>query len=95
MKATKFYKNQFRSEFTYADAAKYVDARTVRSVNLLTPEDRAQENWQRLRYEDAKRRAEAMERRDRQLSIQDAIVSFVIVASMFAASIIVLTHYSH
>lgn len=94
--STKFYKNQFKGgDFTYADAVKYVDSRTVRSVNLITPSEKAEQNWQQLKYEDAKRRAEQMYRHDVGLRVQDAIVSFVIVFITFAAMALVIANYSH
>lgn len=96
MKSTKFYLNQFRGNaFTYADAVKYIGDRTVRSVNLSTPKDQAEQNWQQLRYEDCKRRAEAMERREAKLRVQDAIACFVVVLATFIAMAYVIAHYSH
>lgn len=69
---TNFHKNQFRSDFTYADAVRYIDERTVRSENLVTPRDRAEQNYRHLKYQDALRRQEEMERHNRSLSQQDA-----------------------
>lgn len=95
MKPLNFYKNQFRSQFTYADAVKYVGYRTVRSVNLITPEEQAQRNYERLRYEQAKRDAEAMERKAARLTVMEVLKSFAILAAMLGSSILVITHYSH
>lgn len=94
--STKFYKNQFRgNDFTYADAIRMVDQNTVRSVNLITPEEKAEQNWQQLKYEDAKRKAEEMYKHELGLRVQDAVVSFIIVAVTFAAMAWVIEHYSH
>lgn len=94
-RSTKFYKNTFRSEFTYADAIRMVDSNTVQSVNLSTPQDQAQANYNRLKYEDAVRRAEEMDRHQAKLRVQDAVASFIIVAITFAAMAWVISHYSH
>ena len=92
MKTTNLFKN---GDFTYADAIRMVDQNTVRSVNLITPAEKAEQNWQQLKYEDAKRKAEAMYKHEAKLRVQDAVISFIVVAVTFAAMAWVIEYYSH